>query len=116
MSKEEKVIKIDLSKKIKFTDTIYISIGSLLLSTFIALLQFIIALNSNNWIITPACWTVLLNYFYAIRGGQSFGDKSTEKQASLLAANNTVAENRLLISKLTNKVDKLEKAIKDDNE
>jgi len=105
--KEEKEIVIDLSKKIRFTDTIYISIGSLLFSTLIALLQFIMALNMNNWVVSPSCWIVLLNYLYALRSGQSFGDKTSEKQASILAIQNTREKNKRLIEKLTEKIKRM---------
>lgn len=57
----EKEVVIDLSKKIKFSDTRYISIGSLLLSTIILILQGF----SFGW-----TWGLLLNFVYAIRGNE----------------------------------------------
>lgn len=56
----EKEIIIDLSKKIKFSDKLYISLGSLLLSTLILIVQAF----SWGW-----SWGLLLNYLYAIRSG-----------------------------------------------
>ena len=63
----EKEIIIDLSKKIKFSDKLYISLGSLLLSTLILIVQAF----SWGW-----SWGLLLNYLYSIRSGNS-NEKST---------------------------------------
>ncbi len=105
----EKEIVIDLSKKIKFTDALYISIGSFLLSFFVALIQFLIALNTNNWIVTPACWSVLLNFIYAIRMGVPYGVQ-TEK----IISSNTPFENRILIDRIQERLDRIEKKDKKD--
>jgi len=56
----EKEIIIDLSKKIKFSDKLYISLGSLLLSTLILIVQAF----SWGW-----SWGLFLNFLYAIRSG-----------------------------------------------
>lgn len=56
----EKEIILDLSKKIKFGDKIYISIGSMLLSFLIMILQGL----CFGW-----SWSLLLNFVYSIRAG-----------------------------------------------
>lgn len=68
--KKENEIVIDLSKKIKFSDNIYVSIGSLILSSLVLLIQVLWALWSNNWVWTDQCWLTLFNYVYAVRWGK----------------------------------------------
>lgn len=100
---KEKEIYIDLSKKIKLSDTLYISIGSLILSAVVALLQFIITLNGNNWVLTPSCWAVFLNFIYAVRSGIEFGEKDINK----MIKENTSIENTALITKIENRIEKV---------
>ena len=64
----EKEITVDLSGKIKFSDTLYMSIGTLLLSGIIAMIQVLFCLANNGWAFTPEVFVVLLNFVFAIRG------------------------------------------------
>lgn len=57
----EKEIVLDLSKKIKISDKIYISIGSLLFSAIILIIQGF----AFGW-----TWGLLLNFIYSIRSGK----------------------------------------------
>lgn len=75
--KKEKEIVLDLSKKIKISDTRYISLGSFILSFIIMAIQFVICLSVNDWVITEACLVLLLNFVYAIRG-ENTKDKKEE--------------------------------------
>jgi hypothetical protein len=115
MRKKEKTIIIDLSPKIKFTSRLYISLGTFLLSFTVALFQFIIALNDNSWIVTPACWVILLNFVYSLRLQGLFSRKSISEQADILSEENSIEENRLLIRILRKKIKKLEKDKDDGN-
>ena len=65
----EKEIILDLSKKIKLSETIFISIGSLLLSGIILLIQLLMFLSMNNWVWEPKAWLYLLNFVHSLRGG-----------------------------------------------
>lgn len=66
----EKEIVIDLSGKIKFSDTVYISLGTFLLSIFITVIQMLICLALNNWQFTVQVFTTLLNFLLALRSGK----------------------------------------------
>lgn len=70
--KEEKEIVIDLSKKIKFSDKLYVSIGSILLSGIILIVQSL----CFGW-----SWGLLLNFLYSIRSGK-IDEKPTEDKIS----------------------------------
>jgi len=70
LSEEEKEIVIDLSKRIKFGKNKYISIGTLLLSGLIALVQLLMCLFLNNWKLTKEAWLIILNLLTAIRAGE----------------------------------------------
>jgi len=59
---EEKEIILDLSKKIKWNDNKYISLGSLLLSGIILIIQGI----TMGW-----SGVLLLNFIYAIRADKN---------------------------------------------
>jgi len=66
----EKEIILDLSKKIKFSNTVYISLGSLLLSVIVLVIQLIMFLSLNNWVWESKTWFLLLNFIYSIRTGK----------------------------------------------
>ena len=66
MPKEKEVV-IDLSGKIKFSDTLYISLGTFLLSMTIIMIQMLIILSSHDWIFTSDVFAILLNFFTALR-------------------------------------------------
>ena len=57
----EKEVILDLSKKIKFYKGLYVSIGSLLLSGLILVLQGL----TFGW-----SWVLVLNFVYSIRSGK----------------------------------------------
>lgn len=61
MVEEEKEICLDLSKKINFGNNRYVSIGTLLLSAIILILQGL----CFGW-----GWGLLLNFVYSIRSGK----------------------------------------------
>ena len=73
----EKEIILDLSKKIKLSNTIFVSIGSLLLSGIILLIQLLMFLSMNNWIWEPKAWLLLLNFFHSVRGGDIGNDNNS---------------------------------------
>jgi len=102
--KKEKEIRIDLSWKIKFGDTFYISIGSFLLSFFVALLQFLMALIDNNGIITSRCLIVFLNFIYVIRAGVSYNSK----QILDYIDKTMVLENKNFINAILERIKKIE--------
>ena len=76
----EKEICIDLSKKIKFNDKLYISIGSLLLSGIIIFIQLMGIMSNTGWLWTTECWYLLLNFIHSIRAGESHEKKDDDKQ------------------------------------
>lgn len=59
--KKEKEIVIDLSKKVKFSDNLYISIGSLILSILLLLLQGL----TFGW-----SWGLLYHFVYSLKYGK----------------------------------------------
>jgi len=59
--KKEREIILDLSKKIKFYDKVYISVGSLILSSLVLILQGL----TFGW-----SWGLLYNFVYSIRSGR----------------------------------------------
>lgn len=63
----EKEIILDLSGKIKFSDTLYISLGTLILSVFVMIVQILICLAVHNWEFDVMCFTLLLDFVLAIR-------------------------------------------------
>jgi len=65
--KKEKEIILDLSKKISFGNKIYISLGSLILSSIILVLQGL----TYRW-----SWGLLLNFVYSIRSGKFNGENN----------------------------------------
>ena len=65
--KKEKEIILDLSKKISFGNKIYISLGSLILSSIILVLQGL----TYGW-----SWGLVLNYVYSIRSGKLNGENN----------------------------------------
>lgn len=66
--KNQREIVLDLSGKIKFSDTLYVSLGSLLLSALITGLQILICFAYHDWEFDPLVFTALLNFVTAIRG------------------------------------------------
>jgi len=66
----EKEIILDLSKKIKFSDTIYVSLGSLLLSFIVLIIQLVMFLSMNNWVWEASAFSLLINFIYSIRTGK----------------------------------------------
>ena len=72
----EKEICLDLSKKIKLSNTLYISLGTLLFSTVIMVIQLLMLLSKNGWVWTDLCFGTLLNFVFSIRGNDN-GKKST---------------------------------------
>ena len=66
----EKEVIVDLSGKIKFSDNLYISLGTFLLSMFITIIQMLICLALNDWRFTVSALTPLLNFVLAIRSGK----------------------------------------------
>ena len=71
---EEKEVIIDLSKKIKFSKNYYVSLGSLLLSLIMLIIQLLMCLCINNWVWTKETWLILFNFAYSLR------HKSEEKE------------------------------------
>ena len=65
---EEKEIVLDLSGKIKFSDTVYVSVGTLLLSGIVMLIQILIFLSKNDWVFDPIVFTVMFDFVLALRG------------------------------------------------
>ena len=66
----EKEIILDLSKKIKLGEKRYISIGTLVISLIILLIQLLMYLSLSNWVWDAKMWTLLLNFAYSIRSGK----------------------------------------------
>lgn len=66
--KKEKEIVLDLSGKIKFSDTLYVSVGSLLLSGIIMLIQMIWFLSTNNWQFDAFIFATIFDFVSALRG------------------------------------------------
>ena len=70
--KKEKEIVIDLSRKIiKLESGVYVSLGTLLLSIIIMIVQMLICLARNNWQFDVEVLLYLLNFLFAIRGEKS---------------------------------------------
>jgi hypothetical protein len=65
--KEEKEIILDLSGRIQFSDTIYITLGTFLLSVLVMVIQLLICLSVNDWQFTTTSLTVLLDFVLALR-------------------------------------------------
>jgi hypothetical protein len=65
--KKEKEIILDLSGRIQFSDTVYISLGTFLLSLIVMVIQLLICLSTNDWQLTTQCLTVLLDFVLALR-------------------------------------------------
>lgn len=80
----EKEVILDLSKKIKFSDTIYISLGSLLLSLIILIIQLFMFLSLNNWIWEDKCWLLLLNFIYSMRGEKTKESNNNDKNLNTI--------------------------------
>lgn len=68
--KEEKEIVIDLSKKIKFSDSLYVSIGSLILSILMLVLQGL----TFGW-----SWGLLYHFVYSLRYGKFDKEPNEDK-------------------------------------
>lgn len=64
---DEKEIVVDLSGKIKIFGY-YISVGTLLLSGIVMLIQILIFLSNNDWVFDPIVFTVMLDFVLALRG------------------------------------------------
>lgn len=74
----EKEIVLDLSKIIKFSSTVYISLGTFILSLIIVAIQCLICLASNNWQFSVDMLAVLLNFVLALRVGDFEDEKIDE--------------------------------------
>ena len=64
----EKEVVVDLSGKIKFSDTLYVSVGTLLLSGLIMLIQILWIFAHHNWQFDPLIFSAMFDFVFALRG------------------------------------------------